>query len=114
MTRGPRMAFVLLGLGLGVAPVAAEESDSAPPAADPERGRSVYLTSCAACHHEDPSLKGGIGPPVSGASRELLVARLLHASYPEGYTPQRPSRIMPAMPHLAEEIDHLHAWLSGR
>ncbi len=91
-------------------------SDSATVDRDPavERGRQVYLGLCTACHHADPGKDGAAGgPAIAGASRELLEARLLRGEYPAGYTPKRPSQLMPRFPQLAGEIDALHAFLNA-
>jgi len=77
-----------------------------------ERGGRVYKVNCIACHNADPSLPGAVGPAIKGSSRELIEARVLRAGYPPGYTPQRQSKIMPAMPHLAPHIDELAAFLA--
>ena len=57
-------------------------------AGDPNRGRAIYLSNCAACHNPDPSKDGSVGPAIKGASRELIEARLMRASYPPGYKPK--------------------------
>ena len=75
------------------------------------RGARVYAINCTSCHSADPAKPGSIGPPVKGASLELLEARILHAEYPEGYTPKRDSNLMPAQPYLAPKIDDLAAYL---
>ncbi len=75
-------------------------------------GRSVYLATCVACHNRDPSLPGPLGPDIAGASRELVEAKVLRGVYPHSYTPKRPSRAMVPMPHLAEKIDALAAYLA--
>jgi hypothetical protein len=49
---------------------------------------------------------------VAGSSPELLEARVLHAEYPPGYTPKRTSEQMVAFPHLAGDLDALHAYLA--
>ena len=82
------------------------------PAALRKRGRAVYLTNCTASHNSDPSQDGGLGPAVTGSSRELLEARIMRASYPEGYTPKRDSRAMVALPHLEPDLDALTAFLA--
>ncbi|HET9235256.1 MAG TPA: cytochrome c [Candidatus Eisenbacteria bacterium] len=79
---------------------------------DPERGRRVYMATCIACHNVDPSRDGAIGPAIKGASRELLEARILNASYPPGYTPKRKTALMPKQPQLAKDIPDLAAYLS--
>jgi len=76
------------------------------------RGRAVYSANCTACHNPDPSLPGSLGPEVSGSSLELLEARLLHNSYPDGYTPKRDSRVMMALPYLKDDIAPLAAYLA--
>ncbi len=77
-----------------------------------QRGRAVYIANCAACHAADPNLDGALGPAVAGSSLELLEARVLHAEYPPGYTPKRTSGQMVALPHLAGDLDALHAYLA--
>ena len=78
-----------------------------------ERGRAVYLSVCIACHNADPRKDGSVGPANAGASRELLEAKILHGSYPPGYTPKRDSRVMPPMPNLAGSLDDLAAFLAA-
>lgn len=86
------------------------------PLEDPEalakRGNLVYMSNCQVCHNPDPSLDGSIGPAISGASQELLEARILRAEYPEGYQPKRDTRLMIALPHLAPDLEALLAFLS--
>lgn len=76
------------------------------------RGKAVYVSNCTSCHSSNPKLPGSLGPDVHGSSKELLTARLLHAKYPDGYTPKRSSNAMPAMPHLVNDIDALAAFLN--
>jgi len=78
---------------------------------DPNRGRAIYLSNCAACHNNDPSKDGPIGPAIKGSSRELIEARVLRASYPPGYTPKRKTTMMPAQPDLKPTIPDLAAFL---
>jgi mono/diheme cytochrome c family protein len=78
---------------------------------DPNRGRAIYLSNCAACHNNDPSKDGPIGPAIKGSSRELIEARVLRASYPPGYTPKRKTTMMPAQPDLKPTIPYLAAFL---
>jgi len=89
--------------GAGGAPVAA--------AGDPTKGRQIWLGQCVACHNPDPGKDGPIGPAVRGASKDLLEARVLHASYPPGYTPKRETKVMPARPDLVASISDLAAFL---
>ncbi|MDH4016373.1 MAG: cytochrome c [Actinomycetota bacterium] len=102
------------------APADAAPATQAPPAQQAEepvdlatRGRQVYMANCIACHSQDPAMDGALGPAVTGASRELLEARVLRAEYPDGYTPKRPSKVMIALPHLGGEIDALTAFLAA-
>jgi mono/diheme cytochrome c family protein len=69
-----------------------------------ERGRQVYLSQCTACHAFDPSQPGPVGPELKGASRELLEAKVLRGTYPPGYTPKRPTAVMPPQPQLAADL----------
>lgn len=80
-------------------------------AGDPNRGRAVYMSNCAACHNNDPARDGPIGPAIKGATRELLEARVLRGSYPPGYTPKRKTAVMPAQPDLKSAIPDLVAFL---
>jgi mono/diheme cytochrome c family protein len=76
------------------------------------RGERTYKNVCLACHAADPSQDGSLGPAIAGSSRELIEARVVHASYPEGYTPKRNSQTMPKLPHLAGSVDDLAAYLN--
>lgn len=76
------------------------------------RGQQVFMTNCVSCHNANPKLDGPLGPPIAGSSAELIKARLLDKSYPAGYKPKRPTSVMPALPHLANEVDALAAYLN--
>lgn len=78
------------------------------------QGKTVYQTNCIACHHSNPRQPGSIGPDVWGSSKALLEARIISASYPEGYKPKRASHAMAPLPHLKGEIDALHAYLNSQ
>ncbi len=110
-------AELLLGAcGQDDKPPATGSTGSAPPglAATPDglaTGRQIWLAQCAVCHNVDPAKDGTIGPAVKGASRELLEAKLLHASYPPGYKPKRETKVMPARPDLVAAIPDLAAYL---
>ncbi len=74
-------------------------------------GQRTYQNVCVACHHPDPNLAGILGPPLAGASLELLEAKVLNASYPLGYTPKRATASMPAFAYLGEKLPDLEAYL---
>lgn len=95
-------------MALAVAVSGCSES-GLPPSA--ERGRQVYLAHCIACHSTDPAQPGPIGPPVKGASRDLLEAKTLKGTYPPGYTPKRPTQIMVPIPAVAPDIAALADYL---
>ncbi len=97
----------LLTVALGSASGCGQEGLS-PSAA---RGRQVYLAQCIACHAMDPATPGPVGPPVKGASPELLEAKVLKGTYPRGYKPKRPTAIMPPQPQVAADIDALADFL---
>lgn len=104
--------IVLLVLTLSAC---SEESDApvkTARAGDPNRGRGIYIANCVACHNNDPGKDGPIGPAIRGASKELVEARILHASYPPGYKPKRMTKIMPALPYLKSTLPDLTAFLN--
>jgi len=92
-----------------------KDSDAPPKTGrtEAEKGRAIYLANCVACHNNDPSRDGPIGPAVKGSSRELLEARVLTSSYPPGYKPKRPTKVMPQFPFLRNEIPYLAAYLNS-
>jgi mono/diheme cytochrome c family protein len=96
---------------LGLAVLLAGCSDDGATGAGAQRGRQVYNASCIACHNPDPAKPGALGPPVKGASRELLAAKIVEGRYPPGYTPKRPTAIMPPQPGLAGDIGALAEFL---
>ncbi|MGN6731464.1 MAG: c-type cytochrome [Candidatus Binatia bacterium] len=100
---------ILAGLSLGACSKEAKES---PKSADWQRGRAVYLANCVACHNNDPSKEGPIGPVIKGSSRELIEAQVLSTSYPLNYKPKRPTKVMPQFPFLKDEIPYLAAYLN--
>jgi mono/diheme cytochrome c family protein len=97
------IGMALLGTGCG------EPSKSMDPLA--ERGRLIFVAQCTQCHATDPAQAGPVGPPVKGVSTALLEAKIVRGEYPAGYTPKRPTRVMPATPSLAPEIPALAAYL---
>lgn len=107
-----KLPAILAAAALGIATAC---SDSTGGSGDPavERGRQVYLGLCTACHNADPAKDGAAGPAIAGSSRDLLEARVVRGEYPPGYTPKRPSQIMPRFPQLEAEIDALHAFLNA-
>lgn len=76
-----------------------------------ERGRQTYLANCVACHNSDPAQPGPVGPALKGSPRELLEAKVLNGSYPPGYTPKRPTKVMAPIPAVAPEIAALAEYL---
>lgn len=80
-------------------------------AADAAKGKQIYNVNCIACHNVDPSKDGAIGPAIKGSSKALITARILSATYPKGYKPKRPTKMMPPLPHLKGSIDALAAFL---
>ena len=76
-----------------------------------DRGRAVYMGQCIACHNPDPAKAGPLGPEVKGSSAELLRAKVVDGTYPPGYTPKRPTKVMQPLPHVAGDIPPLAAYL---
>jgi mono/diheme cytochrome c family protein len=102
--RGAAVAALALAVAVG----GCTESGLSPSA---ERGRQIYLAQCTACHNTDPAQPGTIGPPVKGSSRDLLEAKILQGTYPSGYTPKRPTKVMVPMPQVAPELAALADYL---
>jgi mono/diheme cytochrome c family protein len=92
--------------GAANAPAAAPAEDLA------ERGRRVYASNCIACHNMNPAIVGALGPEIAGSPRALVETRVLRAEYPPGYKPKRDTKLMIPLPHLANEIDALTAYLA--
>ena len=119
----PLAAAVLAGCGQDdtPAPKAALPAASVAPApadaparvagGDAGKGRQIWLGQCVACHNIDPARDGPVGPAVKGSPAPLLLARLQRAGYPEGYTPKRDSKVMPARPDLVASVPDLAAYL---
>jgi mono/diheme cytochrome c family protein len=76
-----------------------------------ERGRQVYQAQCIACHNTDPAQPGAIGPAVKGSSEELLRSKVLQGTYPSGYTPKRPTKVMQPMPQVSNDVPALATYL---
>ena len=102
-----------LFLLLAVCACSKDSDQSAEAAKDPDwqRGRAVFVANCVACHNNDPSKDGPIGPAIKGSSKELVESRVLSTSYPPGYKPKRPTHVMPQFPFLKDEIPYLAAYL---
>jgi mono/diheme cytochrome c family protein len=95
-------------LALAVALGGCSDSGLSPAA---ERGRQVYLAHCIACHNTDPAQPGSLGPPIKGSSRDLLEAKVVKGTYPPGYTPKRPTKVMVPIPAVAPDVAVLAEYL---
>ena len=106
--------MVFLGLSLFmIAACGDDDGANSETKREVKRGRAVFLANCVACHNNDPSRDGPIGPAIKGSSRELLLARVLSSDYPPNYRPKRPTKIMPQFPFLKDEIPNLAAYLNN-
>jgi mono/diheme cytochrome c family protein len=112
------LALLLAGCGDQPAPPPAGNASAPTPttagvaaAGSAEKGRQVWLGQCVACHNPDPTKDGPLGPAVKGSSRELVDARVVRGEYPAGYTPKRPTKVMPPRPDLAPSVPDLAAYL---
>ena len=110
----PRIGQLIVAALLvsAVAGCSNEGDQSSGKSPDWQRGRGVFLANCIACHNNDPSKDGSIGPAIAGSSKELLEARVLSTSYPANYKPKRPTKVMPQFPFLKEELPYLAAYLA--
>jgi mono/diheme cytochrome c family protein len=114
--RSMKLSGILLLISLVAAGLVAcsKDSNDAPASGsnpDLARGRAVFVANCVACHNNDPSKDGPIGPAIKGSSRELIESRVLSTSYPPNYKPKRPTKVMPQFPYLKEDIPYLAAYL---
>ena len=100
---------VLFGSALLSVALAGCEQQTLSPSA--ERGRQIYLAQCLTCHGPDPAQPGAIGPAIKGASKQLLEAKVVNGTYPIGYAPKRPTKVMAPLPALAGEIGALADYL---
>jgi mono/diheme cytochrome c family protein len=105
--------FLIALCAFVVAACSKDDSSKSGIKADVARGRAVYLGNCVACHNNDPSRDGPIGPAIKGSSKELLESRVLSTSYPPGYKPKRPTKVMPQFPFLKDEIPYLATYLAS-
>jgi mono/diheme cytochrome c family protein len=103
-----RRPVVLALLALGLTAGCSQGEKLSPEA---ERGRQVYQAQCIACHNPNPAQPGPLGPALTGSSDELLRAKVVHGTYPPGYTPKRPTRVMQPMPQVASDVPALAAYL---
>ena len=115
-----KFAVFILPLVLGTACTKNKETaaaDKQPVALSQEeliaKGKSVYTNHCTACHAPQPDVAGAVGPAIAGSSKELVEARILNAAYPEGYTPKRATKAMPAMPYLKRDLEAITAYLQS-
>jgi mono/diheme cytochrome c family protein len=76
------------------------------------RGKTIYENVCIACHARDPRESGALGPPLAGASQELLEAKVLRGEYPPGHAPKLPSAAMPRFEYLAGSLGDVAAYLA--
>lgn len=77
------------------------------------KGKVLFASHCIACHNMNPSLDGTLGPAVKGSSLDLLKARVIHGTYPPGYTPKRATKIMVRLPLTEADVEAIHAFLSA-
>ncbi|MGH7887487.1 MAG: c-type cytochrome [Candidatus Binatia bacterium] len=110
-----KRSLICLGLIVSLATACGDDEGGAKSETqrDMQRGRAIFLANCVACHSNNPSRDGPIGPAIRGASRELLLARVLTSNYPPNYRPKRPTKIMPQFPFLKDEIPYLTAYLNN-
>jgi len=96
-------ATTLIGCDDGEGPTGSEAA---------QRGKTVYMSVCIACHNGDPNEDGTLGPAIAGSSLELIAAKVLRAEYPEGYEPKRAGIIMPKFPYLEAKLPDVTAFLA--
>jgi mono/diheme cytochrome c family protein len=113
MKTGTKRLLLILACALACGACSKESDAPKGQTADWERGRSVFIANCVACHNSDPSKDGPLGPAIKGSPQELIEARVLRGSYPPNYKPKRPTKVMPQFPFLKPEIPYLAAYLGS-
>jgi mono/diheme cytochrome c family protein len=108
----PWTNFMTLAFLVLIASACSKDPEQAGQNADWQRGRAVYVANCIACHNNDPSKDGPLGPAIKGSPPELIESRVLRTDYPPGYKPKRNTQVMPTFPYLKSEIPYLVAYLS--
>ena len=101
------------GVGIAVAAALALACSGGGGSDPVEAGRKAYVANCTACHNQDPTRDGSMGPALAGSPAALVEARVLRAEYPPGYTPKRDSKLMPAQPFLKADVPALAAYLGS-
>src|SRR5690242_19492155 len=87
--------LVLFFSALGCTKSPAPSAGGSSPAPDPvTRGKSVYQSTCTACHNANPQLTGPLGPEIAKSPLDLIEARVMKAEYPPGYQPKRASHLI--------------------
>jgi mono/diheme cytochrome c family protein len=106
---GPLLTPLAALASLAVVALACTESA---PDTPQSRGRKAFVGYCSACHGLDPALDTPLGPAIVGASLELLEARVLRGTYPDGYRPKRDTKLMVAIPQAESALADLAAYLN--
>jgi mono/diheme cytochrome c family protein len=75
-------------------------------------GEVIYKANCAICH--GASGEGKVGPDIRYSSLELLNLKVVEGRYPEGYKPQRDTKVMPRFPHLYPKLPDVLEYLKSR
>lgn len=109
--RSATVRVVLAGAAVAGLALGCSSGDTTHLSEAAQRGRGVYMNVCVACHNADPAKDGTLGPNLVGATRELVEWRVVKGTYPPGYTPKRTTSAMPALPHLAPDVDDLYAFI---
>lgn len=106
------LSKITTALALAAACTACSSDEGATLSPLAQEGERVYQNVCIACHNGDPNLDGIPGPANAGASQELLLAKVVHGTYPPGHEPKQTSGAMPVFPYLEEKIPALAAYLA--
>lgn len=88
-----------------------KSSNEIPLSATELRGKTIYLSTCIACHNANPTLAGSVGPDIADSSLELLTSRIMSVTYPPNYKPKRQSKLMTAFPQYEKDIPSIYAYL---
>ena len=80
---------------------------------DIQEGKRVYIINCVRCHNRDPNKAGAIGPELATSPLEVFRTKVPKGTYPSGYRPKRPTKIMPRLPHLTNKVDQVYKYIES-
>lgn len=80
-----------------------------------QKGKSIYMGNCIACHNKDPNKNGSLGPALTGTPLEVFLVKVPEGqTYPAGYTPKRKTKIMKKFPQFKKDVPSIFLWIQSQ